>query len=255
MANNILFILCHQDDEMGLFNRIKSSIEQKKNVLIIYMTSGYDISIPKKKITRRDIESICVLKKLGVEERNIFFIGRKNNTKIYELYLHLNKSYKDLVSIVRKLKGNTIIFTHTWEGGNEDHDACHSIVLKLYSQIKKIKKCYQFSLYHGKNTFFNFFKVQDLFKENGKIIKDKISIFDKVIFMKYLFHYKSQYKVWIGLYPLLIINILFNKYGFLQIIKKNMKLKKPHKNKLLYERMRNNKYSNIINQINLFLLK
>ena len=30
MANNILFILCHQDDEMGLFNRIKSSVEQKK---------------------------------------------------------------------------------------------------------------------------------------------------------------------------------------------------------------------------------
>ena len=73
--------------------------------------------------------------------------------------------------------------------------------------------------------------------------------------MKYLFHYKSQYKVWIGLYPFLIINILFNKYGFLQIIKKHMKLKKPHKDKLLYERMRDNKYSNIINQINLFLLK
>ena len=49
MANNILFILCHQDDEMGLFNRIKSSVEQKKNVLIIFMTSGYNISIPKKK--------------------------------------------------------------------------------------------------------------------------------------------------------------------------------------------------------------
>jgi LmbE family N-acetylglucosaminyl deacetylase len=255
MANNILFILCHQDDEMGLFNRIKSSVEQKKNVLIIFMTSGYDISIPKKKNTRRDIESISVLKKLGVKEKNIFFIGIKNNIKIYELYLHLDKSYKDLVLIIRKLKGNTIIFTHTWEGGNEDHDACHSIVLKLYSQIKKIKKCYQFSLYHGKNTPFNFFKVQDLFRKNGKIIKDKISTYNKLIFLKYLFYYKSQYKVWIGLYPFLIKNILFNKYGFLQIIKKNMKLKKPHKDKLLYERMRDNKYSNIISHINLFLLK
>ena len=255
MANNILFILCHQDDEMGLFNRIKSSVEQKKNVLIIFMTSGYDISIPKKKNTRRDIESISVLKKLGVKEKNIFFIGRKNNIKIYELYLHLDKSFKDLVLIIRKLKGNTIIFTHTWEGGNEDHDACHSIVLKLYSQIKKIKKCYQFSLYHGKNTPFNFFKVQDLFRKNGKIIKDKISTYNKLIFLKYLFYYKSQYKVWIGLYPFLIKNILFNKYGFLQIIKKNMKLKKPHKDKLLYERMRDNKYSNIISHINLFLLK
>ncbi len=255
MINNIFFVFCHQDDEMGIFNKIKTSIKQKKNVFIFFLTSGYDKKISKNKISKRDNESINVLQRIGVKKKNIFFIGRKNNIRIYELYNSLKIAYNSLRFIINKLKGNIIIYTHSWEGGNEDHDACHSIVQKLFQKNKKIKKCYQFSLYHGKNTFWNFFKVQDLFLENGKIINDNISLKDKVEFLNYLFYYKTQYKVWIGLYPFILFNLFSNNYGKVQIINKKIKLKKPHSKKLLYERMRKNNYSNIINKINLFLSK
>ena len=98
-----------------------------------------------------------------------------------------------------------------------------------------------------------FFKVQDLFEKNGKIIKDKISFSEKINFLSYLFYYKTQIKVWVGLYPFIILNIILNNYGFVQVINKKMKLQRPHKNKLLYEKMRKNKYSKIINKINHFL--
>lgn len=253
MIKNIFFILCHQDDEMGIFNKIKDSLIQKKNVFILFMTSGYNKNISKNKTTKRDMESINVLQKIGVKKENIFFIGRKHNIRIYELYLNLHIAYNNLLSIIKKIKGDIIIFTHSWEGGNEDHDACHSIVKKLFQKNKKIKKCYQFSLYHGKNLPLNFFKVQDLFKQNGEIIKDKISFADKIKFLRYLFYYKTQIKVWFGLYPFIILNIIFNNYGFVQVINNQTKLQRPHKNKLLYEKMRKNKYSNIISKINLFL--
>ena len=253
MIKNILFILCHQDDEMGIFNKIKKNLKQKKNVFIFFMTSVYNKNISKNKISQRDIESINVLHKMGVKKENIFFIGRKKNIKIYQLYLNLQIAYNNLLYVIKKIKGNIIIFTHSWEGGNEDHDACHSIVKKLFQNNNKIKRCYQFSLYHGKNTFWNFFKVQDLFHENGVIIKDNISFSDRLEFLNYLFYYKTQYKVWIGLYPFIFFNLIFNNYGKVQIIDKKKLLKKPHSKKLLYERMRNNNYSNIINKINLFL--
>ena len=37
---NVVFILCHQDDEFGVFASIKTAIEKKENVFIFYMTSG-----------------------------------------------------------------------------------------------------------------------------------------------------------------------------------------------------------------------
>ena len=35
-----------------------------------------------------------------------------------------------------------------------------------------------------------------------------------------LFYYRSQLKIWFGLYPILIYKIIFNNYGNLQIFKK-----------------------------------
>jgi hypothetical protein len=253
MIRNVLFILSHQDDEMGIFNKIKFNVSKKKNVLVFYMTSGYNKSVSKYKLTKRDYESISVLKELGVNKKNIFFLGRKNDIKVYQLYKHLHVSYKAILSIIKNLKGNSIIYSHSWEGGNEDHDSCHSIMKKLFLKNNTIKKCYQFSLYHGNNMRFKFFKVQDLFEKNGKIIKDKISFSEKINFLSYLFYYKTQIKVWVGLYPFIILNIILNNYGFVQVINKKMKLQRPHKNKLLYEKMRKNKYSKIINKINHFL--
>ena len=71
---NCIFILSHQDDEIGIFESISSAVKRNENVYIFFMTSGFiDNKIECSKYTIRDKESIKVLKKIGVKVEKIFF--------------------------------------------------------------------------------------------------------------------------------------------------------------------------------------
>lgn len=123
MKKNIFFIFCHQDDEMGVFNHIKNSIKYNFNVYILFLTSGsINKGINKNKLYHRDIESLAVLKNLGVKSKNIKFIGRKLDINVYELHKNYTAAYKELSKQINCVKGDIEIITHSWEGGNTDHD-------------------------------------------------------------------------------------------------------------------------------------
>jgi LmbE family N-acetylglucosaminyl deacetylase len=250
--NNVVFILSHQDDEFGVFESIKIAIQKKRNIYILYVTSGViKKSIPKNRNINRDKESLSVLIKLGVKKKNIIFLGRENNIPTCYLHNNLEKAYKKIKSILNNLKGNIDLITHAYEGGNEDHDSCNIIVVKLIRSIKKIKSAYQFPLYNAQTIFY--YSVQKALKVNGKIIKIQSKLFDRIRFIFYLFHYKSQLKVWVGLYPFLIFNLLFRNYYILQKINKNFIITKPHKNKLLYEKFRDITFSELKLKFSKFL--
>jgi len=250
--NNTVFILSHQDDEFGVFESIHNSIQNKNNVYIFFMTNGViGKSISKNMCSNRDLESLTVLKKLGIKKQNIIFFGRKNDIPTCFLYKNLDNAYKKLDQFLNKLNGNLTIFTHAYEGGNEDHDACNILILKLIRKNKKIKSAFQFPLYHALSLFY--YKVQSALKINGKIIYVKSSFMRRIKFIIYLFNYKSQLKVWVGLYPFLILNLLFRKYYILQNIRKDFIIKRPHHGKLLYEKFRNLNYSDLKLRFDKFL--
>ena len=87
--------------------------------------------------------------------------------------------------------------------------------------------------------------VQKPLKINGKSIKIRVSFNNKIKYIKYLFFYKSQIKVWVGLYPFLIFNFLTRNFYYLQEINKNFLVKRPHDGKLLYEKFRDSKFQNL----------
>ncbi len=61
--------------------------QNKENVIVFYMTSGSIIKeISKNKLFHRDQESLYVLKKFGVKNKNIIFFGRTNNIPTCRLY-------------------------------------------------------------------------------------------------------------------------------------------------------------------------
>ena len=241
--HNVVFILSHQDDEFGAFGSIKSAIN-KKNIYIFYMTNGelYK-SIPKNLVTRRDKESLNVLKEIGVKRKNIFFFGRNNNIPTCTLFKNLKIAFRDLNIFVNKLKGNVTLITHAYEGGNEDHDSCNVLVQKLLRDNKKVKFAFQFPLYNAISYFY--YSVQKPLINNGKPIKIKSNFRNRLKFIKYLFYYKSQLRVWIGLYPFLIFNLLFRNYFILQKVKKKKLIQRPHKKKLLYEKFREIKFGDL----------
>ena len=250
--NNIFFILSHQDDEFGVFESIYKSIQKKNKIYIFYMTNG-EIGryIDKNKFSRRDKESLKVLKKLGIRKQNIIFFGRKNNIPTCCLFKNLNKAYKILDQFFTKIGGNLTIYTHAYEGGNEDHDACNILISKLLKNNKNIKFAYQFPLYHAFSFFY--YKVQNALKINGKIIYVKSNFLQRIKFISYLFYYKSQFKVWIGLYPFLISNLLLRNYFILQKMNKNFIIRRPHRGKLLYEKFRNVSFSDLKLRFDRFL--
>lgn len=255
MIRNSIFILSHQDDEFGLFNIIEKQVEEKKNVLIFFLTSGFSNSINKFNLSVRDKESLRVLLNLGVKKKNIFFLGRKFNIKIYNLHKYLDIIYAEIKIILKKNKDKSLIFTHAWEGGNEDHDSCHVIVKKIFFNDPKIIKCYQFSQYHAYKSYFLPFKIQDHISNNEDFLHIKISLKKKIKYIRYLFYYLTQLYIWVPIYPFIIYKILSNQYGKLLKIDKNLRLKRPHEGKLLYEKFRQNKYQQIFKYFKKFLNK
>lgn len=254
MNKKLIVILAHQDDEFGVFNRI-SSFSNKKDIFIFYMTSGVKKILSPKKNNFRDLESIKVLNKLGVKEKNIFFIGRKLLIKTNRLYLKMDLAYNELFKNIKDLKGKKIIYSHSLEGGHEDHDACYYLTKKILCNLNTVRHVYQFPLYHGKNLPFIFFRVLNPILENGKVIKRHIRFKDRLRFIFLLFLYRSQIKVWIGLYPFIIFKYLFYRNDSVQTIKKDNKVRRPHYGKLLYEKRGFCKYIKFESKILKFMRK
>jgi len=252
MATSI-FILSHQDDEIGIFEILRLASEKKEKVYIFYMTNGsIKTEIPKNKIFYRDKESMSVLKNFGLNNKNVIFFGRLNNIPTCYLYKKLDLAYKKLNNFINKIPGEIKIYTHSWEGGNEDHDACNILVKKILNSSSNIDESYQFPLYNADTPYF-FYKVQKFIKNDRKSPKIKINLINRIRYIKYLFYYKSQLRVWLGLYPFLIKNFLFNKYMQIQYLNKNLDFKKPHKGKLLYEKFKRCNYYDFSRSVKSFL--
>ncbi|MDB4154585.1 PIG-L family deacetylase, partial [Candidatus Pelagibacter sp.] len=245
--DNIIFILSHYDDEFGLFNVIESSTKNNKKVFVFYLTNGLtkkDIK-NKTKLYQREKESTKILTKLGVKKNNIIFLGKKLNIPVYYLYKNLGIVYNEIYKFLNKLDGKCLIYTHSWEGGNEDHDSSYVIVKKILSKNQKSKKGFQFSQYHKQNTILYPFKVQTLISSKGKIFRNRLGTTSKIKYIYYLFTYISQFYLWLPVYPFIIYKILINDYGNVKIISKNLKLSRPHSGNLLYEKLRKNKFKEL----------
>ncbi len=257
-SKNLIIVIAHQDDEIGLFNRIYN-FKNKNNVYIFYLTSGLNKILNKNNINYRNRESIKVLKKLGVLEKNIIFLGDKPQIKNQELYHNLFPIYKKLVHNLKKIKGKKIIYTHSLEGGHLDHDCCYYISRQLIKNFKEIEKIFQFPSYHSKNLPFIFYRVFNPIKENGKLYEKKFNFFERFKFIYLLFFYKSQLfesMVWVGMYPFLIFHFLFSKSDVIQKIDLNLNnIRRPHKGRLLYEKRGYEKYFNFEKKIKIFLKK
>ena len=233
MKKKIFYLFAHQDDEFGIFIQLKKDAKIN-NPFIFYLTSGTDKNISKYKLYLRDKESIKTLTKLGIKKKNIIFLGRKLQIKHNKLYLNTKKITNFFDNYISNYNKPYAIYTHSWEGGHEDHDTCNLIARKIRSKYK-IKNCYQFPLYNSYNTSIIFFRVFNPIN-NKNVKKIYTSIKERFFFVKLLFNYKSQIKTWIGLYPFIIAHYIFKGFNIIEKLNSNKNIKRPHKGELLYEK-------------------
>ena len=232
MKKNIFYLFAHQDDEFGVFIDLYKKINDY-NIYIFYLTSGYKKKISASKLLERDKESINVLKKIGVKKNNINFFGRKLGIRCNKLYLNADRVYKEIINFSKKKTPHQIV-TLAWEGGHEDHDACNLIARKVGYKFDIIKKSGEFSVYNAYKSNFIYFKVFNPIKKSGNYIR--INITKRLFLIKLLFYYKTQIKIWVGLYPFIIFHYIFLGYNFIQPLNNEKVIKKPHSGKLLYEK-------------------
>jgi len=228
-----IFLLAHQDDESGCFHLIKNRSLHGDEITIFYLTSGtYDGSDSLK----RNLESVKVLLKLGVQEKNIIFINRNTYSPDGKLPENLNSVFNKIINILKEKPNIDGLYFMAWEGGHQDHDAAHLIGVALAKKFNIVKSAYQFPLYTGIGLRGKFFRLFKPILGNGKPFFLNIPWSDRIKYLNLSLSYPSQIKTWIGLFPFFFIHYIFFGTQILQPISLFRVRVRPHSGKLFYER-------------------
>jgi len=233
MQNNSVFLFAHQDDEFGVYAEIVRLINNGSKVIVIYLTSG---SLDGKPRLDREIESLDVLRDIGVMKENIFFLGTDIHIPDGRLHEYLNKIYPQILNLLNPMDKITSLYFLSWEGGHQDHDATHIIGLALAKQLKILDNTFQFTLYSGHKLPWILFKLFSPLASNGEVITYKISLNLRLRFIKYILSYRSQFIPIVGLFPFFLFHYIFKGTQILQPVNIIRILEPPHPGKLLYER-------------------
>ncbi len=231
--DKILFLFAHQDDECFIFSRIRYEISMGNEVYCIYLTDGsfYNISS-----SIRDQESRNVLNDAGVKTENIFFLGSAHDIQDGSLIEEIENAAALSLNSINKI-GISKLFCLSWEGGHHDHDASHLVALSIGKKLDILDNMFQYSMYNGAGVPWRFFRVMAPLKENGKSISRELPFREAFNNLSLCFKYRSQRKTWTGLFPEALVKFLVFRREVMQAVGIQRTKEKPHKGKLLYERM------------------
>lgn len=228
-----LFLFAHQDDEFGVYQKVIDEIADGKEIYCAYLTSGVTVGHSPKV---RNLESIKVLIKLGVPQKNILFVGEQMLIPDGKLVDHLKRAKEWLVNWLSENAQIGGIYLPAWEGGHPDHDSLHAIGVVATKQLNLIDKVWQFPLYNGYKCKGQFFRVFLTLASNGEVFNRKISWLNRFRFLIFILHYPSQATTWIGLAPFVLIHYLVYGTQSLQRVSFSKIQLPPHLGRLYYER-------------------
>jgi hypothetical protein len=245
-----LFLFAHQDDECGVFQAIYSELKSGSVVHCCYFTSGTSSGLDS---VRRDTESQDVLVSLGVEPKNIHFIGGKHAIPDGNLVNHINFAYEWILSFLKNNGNSVNIYLPAWEGGHPDHDILHAAGVIAAKHAGFINTTNQFPLYNGYYCFGPLFRTLLPLTENGEVRFSRITIFNRFRFLGFCLRYPSQLKTWVGLFPFFLLHYFFWGSQSLQKVSLDRLNQKPHRGSLYYERRKFSSWNKVCSQLSLFL--
>lgn len=247
-----IFLLPHQDDELGVITSIIDSIKKPDcSTYCIYLsTNPNNID--------RDKESKNFFKFLNLSSIKQIFLG--SHLGIYDLKVsnNLNKLYKYLFLFLNNNFPQNIklnIYTPSYEGGHPDHDSSYVIGLKINKNFNGSNH-FTFPLYNYENKrfgFFNAFKPLNKYCSNERSVSFPRKFIWLLIFAPFVFH--SQLRSILILYPFYLLRILKGFSLIQELDGANIfVLKQPHKGKLYYEHRLWNSSHKLIKIFNQFLI-
>lgn len=247
-----IFVFAHQDDEFSVFQHILDEINLGNVVYCAYLTSG--VGERESSLTRQH-ESVKVLKKLGVKERNILFVGAHLGIPDLKLLTNIHHVSNWINNWLLSFKKISSIFIPAWEGGHPDHDALHAAVLVAAKRHGILHILLQFPLYNSYTCKKPFFRLFNPLPLNGTARSLHISWRNRFKFLLYCFSYKSQYKSWLGLFPFLILHYFIHGCEYVQNVSFQRLIERPHDGALYYENRNFCSWSEMSLSIRAFLSK
>lgn len=227
-----IFLFAHPDDEFGCYEVIRREVIVGRDVECFYLTDG---GFGGQSIDSRQQETRRVLVRLGVSVDRICFLGAQQGVPDGLLASYLLQAATSLLRATVDREKPTSIFVPAWEGGHQDHDAAHVIGCALANHLNPRANVWQFPLYHGKGLRGSFFRVLNPLVENGPPCVLDVSMLHRLLYLWLCLSYPSQWKSWIGLFPLVASKLLFGGHYYLQRAM-SRDIQKPHEGRLLYER-------------------
>jgi hypothetical protein len=226
-----LFLFAHQDDEFGVFAQIEQELRAGRRVCCVYVTDGAATVNP----DLRDAESRAALKKLGVPDKGIIFVGRQLCIGDGRLHNHVDELFSWLNTFLNAQPKIVTCFIPAWEGGHPDHDILHAVAVELLALWNSPPLIWQYPLYNGRKCFGPFFRVMSPLPENGYIERKSISFRDRFRYIRLCLSYQSQWRSWLGLFPFVAGHYLFNGSQYLQSVSRDRLKSPPHSRPLYYE--------------------
>lgn len=226
-----IFLFPHQDDEVGIFQKIVDELKDENEVFCLFFTRASN----EKKNSTRNFESTSVLLSYGVKQENILFVGQSLDIEDKCLHRHIHLAYEWLKDWLARHSDIGNIYVPAWEGGHPDHDCLNAIAAKLAPQVLIKGKIWQFPLYNARNCPPYFYRIQSALTANGTIKKIPISFINRMRYIKSCLGYPSEAMAWVGLFPFFFFNYLVLGYQILQPIKPDRIFLRPHEGVLYYE--------------------
>lgn len=195
-----LFLLAHQDDEIGVLHSIKTCVQQGEHAACAYLTDGAFRGVSAQ---TRNGESIAALTALGVPRRDIHFIGQEAGIGDGMLVENLEKAAAAVSRLAGRQGRLERVVMHALEWGHHDHDATHLVGRALAAELGIGPSSRQFSLYRpsadGRGM-----RYADPDPQHGSIDAASIPVADRFRYVLMLRHYRSQWKVMVKLGPYIV---------------------------------------------------
>jgi LmbE family N-acetylglucosaminyl deacetylase len=242
-----LFFFAHQDDESGVFQKILDELSIGRNVSCVFFTTGvskgHDASI-------RNSESQSVLTKLGVSKEDIYFVGDEVGISDGDLINNIQSAFTWLEQFLLENPAIVSMYIPSWEGGHPDHDILHAISVVVSQKYNLLDVTRQYSLYNGYRCIGPLFRTFAPLKANGSVESTKVSWRNRFRFLALCLQYPSQFKTWIGLFPMMFLHYVFFGTQNLQKVSTQRILERPHASLLYYERRNFSSYEKVSKKIN-----
>ena len=230
-----LFLFAHQDDEFGVFQRIADCRAQGLRVACAYFTDGATASAT---AAQRNLESLAVLQRLGVERDEVHFAGQQLGIADAQLPQHLQRAARWLEHWLDGYQQIDSLHVTAWEGGHHDHDALHALAVTVAERRGLLARTWQYSLYQAAGLPGPLFRVLAPLAQNGPARTWTIPWQMRRTYLRHCLSYPSQRKTWIGLFPFVLLHYLVHGTQALQPVDPARLAQRPHPGPLYYEKRR-----------------